>query len=530
MTELDSPPRWPGGTRRTPRRLLAALGAAGAAVAVMAGAAVVAPVPAADASTSAGSTFYVNCAAKQAGNGTLQHPWRSTATVTAHAAFRPGDRILFKRSTTCRGQLKPKGAGTAGHPIIIGAYGAGARPAIAGGGTSAKTGTIQLHNPRYITVQDLHITNKTKAKYPRSYRSGVLVTNTGAGYLHGVTLQRLQIDSVRSSAGYTSGNPRWFGGISVITTGVRTDGFVGMKILNNRISGASRTGIAVINTEYSVGLDRQLRISGNTIRKARGDSIIVQGASGARIDHNLSADGANLWPCPECKGVSPHTANAAIWPIYSRNVQIDHNEVYGEHDKGGDGEAISVDASTRNVVVEYNYVHDNRGGGILFCGSLNASARFNILENNKRSAFAFIGTYPAKKTAIYNNTVYNSRTSNARVVRYFNGARGSGISFKNNIVFNYSIASYQWPKRPTTAANTLVGAHGKGRPTDKKTSFANPQLKKPGSGRNGMKTLGGYKPKHPKTFKRGVAIPKSVTVDFFGKRINPKRPPRGAAG
>lgn len=45
-----------------------------------------------------------------------------------------------------------------------------------------------------------------------------------------------------------------------------------------------------------------------------------------------------------------------------------------------------------------------------------------------------------------------------------------------------------------------------------------------------MSTLEGYKPTHPSTFPKGVAISKSVKTDFFGKKISYKHPPRGAAG
>jgi hypothetical protein len=257
---------------------------------------------------------------------------------------------------------------------------------------------------------------------------------------------------------------------------------------------------------------------------------VTVGLAESRIDHNVSAHGSNMEGCPNCSKKSAKLANAGIWPGGSRDVRIDHNEVYGENRGGGDGEGFDIDSSTTNIVLEYNYSHDNGGGGVLLCGSDSATVRFNIFENNGLSAIAFIGTYPAKNTSIYNNTIYNSRTSGARVVRFFNGPHGSGISFKNNLVYNYSWSGYLWPTKPKTSANTLIGVRGTGSPKDAKTSTKDPGLKRPGTGKNGFRSLGGYKPKHPSTFKKGVAIPKSVTRDFFGKRINPAHPPRGAAG
>jgi hypothetical protein len=477
-------------------------------------------------------TYYVNCSSHASGSGTSSSaPWNSLNAINSHGAFNPGDRILVKRGTTCRGRVHPSGSGNAAAPIVLGAYGSGARPTIAGGGTPNKTGAVQLTNSAYWTIQDLHVTNATTSKSPKTYRAGILLLDNHHGWLHGITVQRTAIEKVVSNPAYTSANPRQWGGISALTSGGVNDGFVGMRLMNNQITNVSRTGIAVINVEYSNGRDKDLRISGNVIRRAKGDSIIVQGASKVRIDHNTSALGASFWPCAQCKGISPQTANAGIWPIYSDGIQIDHNEVYGEHAKGGDGEAFSLDASARNVTLEYNYVHDNEGGGVLFCGSVNATVRFNIFENNAKSAIAFIGTYPAKNSSIYNNTIYASAKTRASVVRTFNGKRGSGVSFKNNIVYSYGSGSYSWPtKKVTTAANTLIGNRGAGRPHDRRTSYTNPRLRAPGTGKTGFGSLSGYKPRSHAKAQKGVAIPKSITKDFFGRTINPKKPPRGAAG
>ena len=478
---------------------------------------------------------YVDCSAKTSGDGSTQTTaWNTLSAVNKHGAFQPGDQILLKRGTTCKGRLQPSGSGSKGHPIVLGSYGSSksALPTVAGNGTAIGTGAIQLVNAHDWTIQDLHVTNKGKAKETTAYRAGVLLINENAGHLARMVVQRLRVDQVVSNLAFKQGDAREFGGIAVITYGRKGGGFDDLRIMNNRIDRVGRTGIVVSNHQYPKGADRGVRIGGNTISWTRGDSIIVRGSTNARIDHNVSAHGANLWPCKQCGKITPYTANAGIWTAASKTVRIDHNEVYGEKMRGGDGEGFDIDSSAVNVVLEYNYAHDNEGGGVLFCGSNNAVARFNIFENNGKSAFAFIGSIPTKKkTSIYNNTVYNSSKSKARIVRYFNGARSAPISFKNNLLYNFSYANYLWPtKRVSTAANTLVGQHTSGRPTDARTSWSNPGLRNPGSGKNGVASLRGYKPKHPSTFKRGVAIPKSVTVDFFGKKINPARPPRGAAG
>lgn len=495
---------------------------------LVAGAVVTAPL-AATAAAAVPTRHYVNCASKTNGDGASEaKAWNSIASVNRHGGFIPGDQIVFKRGTTCKGQLAPTGSGVKGLPIVLGAYGSGARPTLAGGGTYNNTGTVQIINQQYWTVQDLHITNKTAAANPKTYRSGLLLLNSNGGRLAGITVQRLTVDSVRSNPG--NGNTRMYGGISALTFGAKS-GFDGLRILNNSVKDVSRTGIITSNTQYPKSYDTDVRIAGNHVRSVRGDGIVLIGAQRSRIDHNTVTGAADLGTCGHCgRYGGPSTASAGIWPASARYIRIDHNEVSKSHRAGGDGEGFDIDRSARNVTLEYNYAHDNQGGGVLLTGARDSVIRFNIFENNGQGALTFYGKAPSTNTSFYNNTVYLSKSSKAKVVRTFGAIKGSKVSFKNNLIYSYGPGTYQWPtKSVTTSSNTLIGIHGAGRPRDAKTSYANPGLKKPGVGGTGFASLKGYKPKHPSSFKRGVAIPKSVTTDFFGKKINPKKPPRGAA-
>jgi parallel beta-helix repeat protein len=492
------------------------------------GSVLTAPIIASAATT--GSKHYVDCSSKSNGNGSLSKPWNSLSAVRKHGAFEAGDQILLKRKTTCRGQLAPMGSGTAAARIVVGAYGKGAKPTVAGGGTTNNSGAVQIVNQSYWTIQDLHVTNATKSKNPKSYRSGVLLFNNNGGRLKGLTVQRLTVDSVRSNPG--NGNTRMYGGISAQTFGTVKSGFDGLRIVNNTVKNVSRTGIISANTQYPKSYDKDVRISGNHVGSIRGDGVVIIGAQHSRVDHNVVVGAADLGTCAHCGRMGgPSTASAGIWPSATRWIRIDHNEVSKSHNKGGDGEGFDIDRSARNTTVEYNYAHDNQGGGVLLTGATDSVIRFNIFENNGQGALTFYGKAPSKNTSFHNNTVFISKRSNAKVVRTFGAIKGGKVSFKNNVVYSYGPGVYQWPsKRIATAANTLVGRHGSGRPHDSRTSFRDPGLKKAGTGGNGFSSLKGYKPKHPKSFTRGVAISKSITTDFFGKRINAKKPPRGAAG
>jgi Right handed beta helix region len=474
-----------------------------------------------------GHAYYVDCSKKAVGTGSSGSPWSRLDTVNAHG-FAAGDSILLKRGTTCTGRLAPTGSGTKGHPIVLDAYGTGSLPTVRGGGTGSWTGAVQLVDQEFWTVRNLHVTNTDGKVLSEAYRSGVMVINDTGKHLHDITIERLTVDSVVSNMSSLYVGPRSFGGISVITQGGLYGGFTDLTVRNNTVSHVGRTGIVVSNNSYPVASDRGVRITGNHVSHVRGDGIILLGSRGGRVDHNVSAYAAEEWPCPQCGGVTRFTASAAIWTGSSDRVLIDHNEAYGTKWLGGDGEGFDVDSFATNTVVEYNYAHDNEGGGILFCGSTNAVARFNVFQNNKKSAIAFIGTAPAKNTKIYNNTLYAKKSLKAGNVRTFNGLKGTGVRFYNNLVINYGQAGWTFPTKVWSRSNTFVGVRGHDEPHGKGDQHGTVDLQKAGAGTIGLATLKGYRPATATGVRVGHVLPKGTHLDFLGKKVSTKRPPRGA--
>ncbi|MCX6901277.1 MAG: right-handed parallel beta-helix repeat-containing protein [Verrucomicrobia bacterium] len=87
----------------------------------------------------AGRTFHVAASGDDANDGLLQEsPWRSLDKVNA-AELQPGDKVLFKRGDTWRGQLVPQ-SGKEGAPITYAAYGKGDRPLLLGSVSCDKPG------------------------------------------------------------------------------------------------------------------------------------------------------------------------------------------------------------------------------------------------------------------------------------------------------------------------------------------------------------------------------------------------------
>ena len=77
-------------------------------------------------------TYYVDSVAGLDGNpGTLALPWQTVAKVNA-TVLTPGQSVGFKRGGKWREALTPGQSGTAGNPILFGAYGSGAPPVLDG--------------------------------------------------------------------------------------------------------------------------------------------------------------------------------------------------------------------------------------------------------------------------------------------------------------------------------------------------------------------------------------------------------------
>lgn len=80
-----------------------------------------------------GRTYYVDAASgsDQASGQRPESAWQTLAAVR-RAALEPGDQVLLRRGETWRESLNLSASGTKASPIVIGAYGTGAAPAIRG--------------------------------------------------------------------------------------------------------------------------------------------------------------------------------------------------------------------------------------------------------------------------------------------------------------------------------------------------------------------------------------------------------------
>ncbi|HEX7326425.1 MAG TPA: right-handed parallel beta-helix repeat-containing protein [Rhodanobacteraceae bacterium] len=332
------------------------------------------------------------------GDGSVARPFDNLAGVNA-LTLHAGDRVLFKRGTICRGTLAPRGSGSAGAPIVIGAYGSGPKPAIDADG---HTEAVLLRNESHIQVSDLDLSapgNNT------AVRRGVYVYARNAGSVSGITLQHLTIHDVRGLLPEHGGSLLKLGagkyadasgGIIVEAAGSRVPtAFNDLRILDNTLRNVDREGIYLWSNwcrrpQLASGWHplctakwdpaTHVVIRGNHLDDIGGDGIAPMTSQGVLVEGN-TLDGFNM------RG---HGYNAGMWTANSDDVVFQHNVVTGGHSTR-DGMAYDVDNSTDGVVFQYSLSYANAGGFFLLCPwntpVRNFTIRYNISIDDHARGF-----------------------------------------------------------------------------------------------------------------------------------------------
>ena len=390
----------------------------------------------------AGVSYYVDATAGNDANaGTSSAaPWKSLAKLNA-TTFHPGDQVLLRAGQVWSGQLWPKGSGAAGNPIALSSYGSGARPRL--DGASRVTSTVKLHNQQYWEIRGLEITNTA----PASGTPGANLKDLRGIHIsgdNGQTLNHLVVDGVYVHD--VTGQVNWIGGDTAdnapgvtFQTGwdnsKKTGGIVfdttvtdlanpgsaptvlnDLVVQNSTISDTSFAGIVV--KQYT-GDAPGATATGWGSRSSTGDTKF-RPHTGVVIRNNYISQANTAYGCNGVyltgvrgglvTGNTVHRAGTSgIEAYYADGVTVQRNEVYQTVKKAGgaDYNGIDADKATTNVLVQYNFVHDN-GDGILLCEFAfgTVTVRYNVLKSNTRYPI-YLHSDKAASAAVYNNTIYN---------------------------------------------------------------------------------------------------------------------------
>jgi len=265
------------------------------------------------ASSSPAAFYYLDCSARQNGNGSLNSPWNSLASANAFT-LHPGDHLLLKRGSTCNDPLAPRGSGAPNAPIVLDAYGTGPQPVI-NGGTSEEA--VKLFDQQYWEINNLEITG--------GMLYGVFVSgNTPNSTLSHIYLRNLNVHG----ATFTSTKRADSGEV-----------FLSAKAPNQVLNDVLIDGVNAHDTRASEGIFVSAGggwIEGNGKLQPHGNNITVQNSTA----HDVYGDGIviselyngllqmnvvyNTGLCPNCTGSTP----VGLWEWYCHICVVQFNESY----------------------------------------------------------------------------------------------------------------------------------------------------------------------------------------------------------
>ena len=407
----------------------------------------------------ANTTYYVAANGNDAANGTTQStPWRTLSKVSS-MTFGPGDQILFRAGDTFTGVLAPRGSGSASARITFGRYGAGQRPILNGAG--AVPATIQITESSNLTITDLEITNSASA---RAYRSGILITTPAAG-LANISLRFLTIRDITGDPYTGQGNfpAAACGGISVTSAGERV--VDNLLIQDVTIKNVDDHGIrTTASSQTARGTNYTFRYV--DIENAGGNGIVMANVTDALVEGcTVRASGARSIAC------------AGIWPVYSENVTIQNNGVWGQTTLVSDGFSYNCDWQNTNALFQYNYSQDSQKGFFQSFFQSTAIVRYNISQNDW-SGFAFYG---ASGIRVYNNTVFGRSGSSGAMMNSFvdQGRTPSNNLLTNNILWNRGSGGFA-SLGVSYDRNLFHGNHPSSEPAGGAKLLGDPLLSAPG--------------------------------------------------
>lgn len=454
--------------------------------------------------------YYLDSSVSVDGTGTYENPWKSIKWNSGinTTVFSPGDRILFRKGKIFTGQVKFAtgwyGGTSEATRVILDSYekpgDPDIKPILAGAGIEGAT--LEINNKRYITIQNLEITNwpadPTVEGSSPAVRFGIRVQAYSPETWQGITIRNNTIRKIRGITGRGGlyGNAAIYPTIADtsytadangnILTGARWENFL---IENNDISDSTCIGIYFKDPVYYKMEDTarwgtNVRVIDNTFQNMGADHIVLNGVDGALVENNKGYN-AGLY------GTRGYEMIAGMWTCYhTQNTLFQFNEVaytVNETQNGisGDSMAFDVDLGTQgNHIFQYNYTHHNEGGVLMIMPRAPNTPtthdfykttiyRYNISVNDARNTAACVQLrlypVPEKSTAhVYNNVFYSTLPEGYKFTDVF-------PAFYRNNIFHVKKAIY--PTKPLFENNAYFDHVPE--VTDANKVVANPQFVSP---------------------------------------------------
>jgi hypothetical protein len=310
-------------------------------------------------------------------------------------------------------------------------------------GQSPMKGIWNIHNASNVLLENILVIGGTSSALKFQAGSGILIDNDQDSKTAGITVRNVGVED----------------DANLILVHVLSGTIDNLSIENSYLAGSSRSetvdnGILIKGNLSACTIQRNVitNIGGHPSSApgyyggGSGNGILISdGAKNCIVQFNhVSYFGGNVDSCG---------GPAGIWTYIASNVTIQYNE----SDHGGpiafttgcDWDGFDIDAGSSNVVVQYNYSHDNYGAGLNWyqcdrgINFQNDVYRYNISETD--SSFLSMGAVAiggcndtSTHGGIYNNTIYThgNRPPSAHLGLCVDYSNNTDVLFANNICAN----------------------------------------------------------------------------------------------
>jgi hypothetical protein len=309
-----------------------------------------------------GASYYAACGqGREEAAGTSPGQALPSLGRLAKVEFAPGDRILLKRGTVCRGSFAPRGSGAPGRPVTLEAWGEGPPPVIDAAGSAC---ALCLWNLSYWRVREIAVRGGTEF--------GIHVSGDH-GLLRGIELIDVRAEDVHG--------PLKTKASGLIVVEARGDALFEDVIIDG--ARAARTtqwaGILVLGAPFSNRWDRprsrRITIRNSIARDVWGDGIVLFEVEDGLIERSAA------WHT----GMQPRqtigTPNG-IWTWRCLRCTVRACEAFWTDSPGVDGGAFDIDWGNTANVVEDCYGHDTLSYCAAVFGAEGLVTQSSILRRN----------------------------------------------------------------------------------------------------------------------------------------------------
>ncbi len=382
--------------------------------------------------------YYISASGNDANSGTSSSsPWKSISKVnSASSGMAAGDSILFRRGDVFYGGLIINKSGSSSSPIVVSAYGTGAKPVISGtlsasGWTSAGTNlwrSSAISAAKAVNVLTVNNVGTAKGRYPNANAAS-------SGYLY--------YESVSGTSSITdnqlSSSPNWKGAEIVIKPNPWTldrfpiTGHSGgtLTFTGNRSTIRNYQGYFIQNSLKTLDQQNEWFFDVSTKQVTMYSTYTPSNVRVSNLDILCLIDGRSYITI---KGLEFQGANKdAISLSGTMGIKIDGCTISnsGSH-------AIAAEQSDKPVI-QYNDISNSYSMGIALNDNRNSNA---IVKFNKVTKS---GSLPGMSPSIEGNGISISgsghtlegNTVDSSAYSGIKFMRGSNLTIKNNVINTY---------------------------------------------------------------------------------------------